>query len=398
MKKGLSLILFSALILTGVVFNPIKVFAAEVSDSYYEFVCEGVENYYRNKDLGEENPILDYFTEDILTLLNAKIEMDTFQRQTYELEYKEYELNILPINQDSWNDDGNEIYLELQVERVWYYNDEPTTVSEVLEVTVAKENGVNCIMTGCYNKYESIIYGPIDELFRNAKLSRSTSNTNELIESYIDDYKEQCVAKEVQLREDEQNAYNADKDVELMSLTYLVRGDIKNWARNNYNKSSPTSSTSSVSYYDFSQISGAFDCTNFVSHALLAGGATMHDDGKSGIQGTDQWYYRSTANRSSSWAGVNQLYTFLTRSNPSNSNKGPYATEKELTYANAFTGDIVQGHNGTIWRHSTVVTKFADSKVYVTGRTMPGAYNDNVLATSIYGEQRLLHIEGNYTG
>ena len=67
----------------------------------------------------------------------------------------------------------------------------------------------------------------------------------------------------------------------------------------------------------------------------------MHDDGLSGIQGTDQWYYRSTSNRSSSWAGVNELYAFLIRSNPSDSNLGPYAVEREVTYANAYIGDIV---------------------------------------------------------
>ncbi|MNW63660.1 hypothetical protein D3C74_418860 [compost metagenome] len=57
---------------------------------------------------------------------------------------------------------------------------------------------------------------------------------------------------------------------------------------------------------------------------------------------------------------------------------------------------IVQGHNGIVWRHSTVVTKFENSKVYVTGRTGDGAYNDNQLATTIYGTQRLIYLEGNY--
>ena len=122
----------------------------------------------------------------------------------------------------------------------------------------------------------------------------------------------------------------------------------------------------------------------------------MHDNGKSGIQGTDQWYYRDTANRSSSWAGVNQLYEFLTRSNPGDSNIGPYATEKEVTYANAFTGDIVQKHNGTTWRHSMIVTKFSGGQVYVTGRTSPNSNNDDVLVSEIIGELRLLHLEGNY--
>lgn len=75
---------------------------------------------------------------------------------------------------------------------------------------------------------------------------------------------------------------------EVLEVTVAKEND-GNWARHNYDKSSPTSSTLSVSYYDFSQISGTFDCTNFASHALLAGGAVMHDYGNCGIQGTDQW-------------------------------------------------------------------------------------------------------------
>ena len=84
----------------------------------------------------------------------------------------------------------------------------------------------------------------------------------------------------------------------------------------------------------------------------------MKKSGSSGIQGTDYWYYKDSGNRSSSWAGVNELYTFLTRSNPSSDNKGPYAKEKNLTYENAKIGDIVQGHNGSIWRHSANTPSF----------------------------------------
>ena len=92
------------------------------------------------------------------------------------------------------------------------------------------------------------------------------------------------------------------------------------------------------------------------------------------------------------------MYSFLTRSNPSDTSKGPFAVTKELSYTNAYVGDIVQGYNGSIWRHSTVVTRNENQKVYVTGRTAPGVYNDNQLAITIYSKQRLLHISGNYTG
>ncbi len=386
---------FLALLLVVFAFLPIKASAEGISDSCYDFVCKGIESYYQNKDLGVTNDLSCYFSEDILPLLNAKIEMDGFQRQTYGLEYKDYQINISPIFQDQWYEDENGAYYLIQVERIWYYSSDPTTMSEVLEITVSKNEDEEMCIIGCYNQTESITYGPIDDIFKNAQMTRADITMDTVLDAYVDDFKEQCIEKEHQMEMDMQSDLN--KDVEVLSSTTLSRTKIKEWARNNYNQDSPSSSDSSISYYDFSQISGAYDCTNFVSHALLAGGATMHDNGKSGIQGTDQWYYRSTANRSSSWAGVKELYTFLTRSNPSDSNIGPYATEKTLTYANAYTGDIVQGHNGNTWRHSTVVTKFENNQVYVTGRTSPGQYNDNALATSIYGTQRLLHLEGNYS-
>jgi hypothetical protein len=223
----------------------------------------------------------------------------------------------------------------------------------------------------------------------------SKINLTSEVETYKENFKQQLLEKKEQMVFDAQ-ANKSNDEIDLMAKTSLARSDIKDWARNNYNKNDPKSSNSSVPYYDFSELNNAWDCTNFASHAILAGGATMNDKGKKGITGTDQWYFRSSANRSSSWAGVNQLYDFLTRKNPGNSNKGPYGTLKALTYANAYTGDIVQGHNGDIWRHTTVVTKFENSKVYVTGRTGDGVYNDNDLATSIYGKQRLIYLEGNY--
>lgn len=65
-------------------------------------------------------------------------------------------------------------------------------------------------------------------------------------------------------------------------------------------------------YYDFSKIKNNYDCTNFVSHALLAGGAKPYKpSGATGIIGTG-WYYTNLDNRSSSWSGVSYLYSFLT--------------------------------------------------------------------------------------
>lgn len=399
MKKRVILMLVALSVLIGM--KPLERVLAEelkkedVIEEYYAFAVEGIEKFYHYKDEGITNNWKDYVSADMYDLLEAKIEMETFQRDTYGLEYKEYQITIKAFDEKNWVENDNKVDMSLQIIRTWYYCSEPTTISEVINVSVIKGTENVFLIESCYDKYESITYGPIDEVYQEAKVSRSNISTKEALSSYVSQYKEQCINKAEMMRSVRSETSG---NVEPRADIFLQRANIINWARSNYNQTTPTSASASVSYYDFSQISSAYDCTNFVSHALLAGNATMHDDGDSGITGTDQWYFRSTSNRSSSWAGVNQLYAFLVRSNPSDTNIGPYAEERELVYTNVYEGDIVQGHNGTTWRHSTIVTKVENQQVYVTGRTSPEAYNDNQLATTIYGTQRVLHIMGNYTG
>lgn len=404
MKKTIAL-LSAFFMVIGIMFSPMQASAIEASDNsevsviqeeHFKFAADVVEKYYRNKDLGENNDFAKDVSGDVLKLLDTKIKLGQLQNTILELNYKDYQIEISPYQTEKWEANDNESFMVLRVERGWFYSSDKTTSSELLHVTLSTASNGELKLISCYEPYESVTLGPIDQLFQDAKLFRADTDT--LLDNYIKDFEEQSIEKKEQLLLDAQENADIDKNIVIQpkAKTSLTRTDIRDWARNNYNKDDPTSSSSSVPYYDFSELDGAWDCTNFASHALLAGGATLHDDGGSGITGTDQWYYRSSANRSSSWAGVNQLYQFLTRSNPGNSNKGPYGTLKTLSYANAFLGDIVQGHNGTIWRHSTVVTKFENSKVYVTGRTGDGAYNDNQLATTIYGTQRLIYLEGNY--
>lgn len=395
-KKSILLILsLFVMIFVGLTSKTINTYAKIGKDIGYEFVCNAVDKYYQNKDLGKTNDLSECFSSEAIPLLQAKIEMDAFQREKYGLEYKNYSIKMQPIFQEQWKDGNNDAHYLIQVIRTWGDDGDLTNMSEVLEIDLCKKGDI-CI-NRCYEQQESITYGPIDDVYKKSIESKTKKNdAKNALQKYVDNYKNECEKKAMQLKQDITNAEKMDKEIKLRANTSLNRYNIQTWARNNYYKTSPTSSSSSAPYYDFSQISGAYDCTNFVSHALLAGGATLHDNGLNGIQGTNQWYYRSTANRSSSWTGVNQLKIFLTRNKPGKSNIGPYATVKDLTFMNANTGDIVQGYNGSVWRHSTVVTAFENGQVKVTGRTSPGVYNDNQPATTIYGTQRLLHLEGNY--
>lgn len=165
------------------------------------------------------------------------------------------------------------------------------------------------------------------------------------------------------------------------SLHSLSKTAIKNWALNNCALTSPSSGNSSLAnYYDFSQIPGNYDCTNFVSHAILAGGSNEYDNGNPNTG----WYYNSLSDRSYSWTVVNQLYSFLVN----NSTKGPagYSIPYNNIYAPSGNysynpGDIMQFKNYSgVWRHSTVITGYQAVEgsstileALVTGRTSPGS-------------------------
>ncbi|GEM_PF-4165281 len=143
----------------------------------------------------------------------------------------------------------------------------------------------------------------------------------------------------------------------------LNKDNIATWARDNCTKESPTSAIPGVEYCDMSQWNNYddpngkknWDCTNFASHALIAGGAIMN---------SSSWYYNSSSSRSSSWASVDKFYEFLT----TNKDTGPFG--KSVTYMDLNNGlyifnegDIIQfdvDDDDTSWKHTTIITGFTD--------------------------------------
>ena len=131
-------------------------------------------------------------------------------------------------------------------------------------------------------------------------------------------------------------------------------------------------------YYDFDAIGG--DCTNFASQCLYAGAGVMNYTAVTG------WYYRSVANRSAAWTGVDYLYRFLVR----NRSVGPYA--HVVASEEAQPGDIVQlGDANGHFYHSPVI-------VAVTPTILVAAHSydalDKPLDSYVYHNARFLHIDG----
>ncbi|WP_150271170.1 amidase domain-containing protein [Paenibacillus tepidiphilus] len=174
--------------------------------------------------------------------------------------------------------------------------------------------------------------------------------------------------------------------VSLASVSSTARSNIVTYAIANSSKTEPSSGNSSyASYYDFSAI--ANDCTNFVSHSLLAGGAK---------ENRTSWYYDSLSARTPSWAGVNEFHDFITNNTATT---GPKAESKPLAYAcppqyvNWENGDIIQikysvyGYPG--FGHSTIVTgsyapNYNTQYPLITSRTGDYSYNTNEVLTNVY--------------
>ncbi|NCC78805.1 MAG: hypothetical protein EOM07_04295 [Clostridia bacterium] len=187
------------------------------------------------------------------------------------------------------------------------------------------------------------------------------------------------------------------ENLEIVPMSSINKTNVKNYARNNYNKT-PSSGGSGVPYYDFSKIDAAYDCTNFVSHALLAGGANPKYT-------STGWYYRSLSDRTPSWSGVTQLHSYLVTSTTglrgTSSSYFPYAQTDSALFSD---GDILQFNNGSIWRHSTIITGrygiyYNGRSSYgalVTGRTSSTQYNNNSRAEDIMGTnaKRIIRITG----
>lgn len=131
-------------------------------------------------------------------------------------------------------------------------------------------------------------------------------------------------------------------------------------------------------FYDFSDIGG--DCTNFASQSIFAGTGVMNYTPVYG------WFYRSSADRTASWTGVEYLYNFLT----TNKSVGPFA--REVSWDQALPGDIVQlGDETGDFYHSPVITQVTPT-ILVCAHSYDAL--DRPLNTYEFYTARFLHIEG----
>lgn len=125
-----------------------------------------------------------------------------------------------------------------------------------------------------------------------------------------------------------------------------------------YNGNSARGSSQAPYYYDFSAFSGSYDCTNFVSHCLLAGGAKMNKNSNP----STGWYFNNTGasgatTRSYTWSSVTQFGNMLIN----NSSNGPRGNVGDYYSVGLELGDIIQfaysDYNAGSYGHTTIITK-----------------------------------------
>ncbi len=137
-------------------------------------------------------------------------------------------------------------------------------------------------------------------------------------------------------------------------------------------------------FYDYEKIGG--DCTNFASQCLYAGSGVMNFTPVYG------WYYIDANQKSPSWTGVQYLYNFLTREQPS---VGPIA--EEVSIEELMPGDIVQlSFDGVGFQHSPVVVfalrAASPEQVLLAAHSYDADFRP--LSTYEYKIARFLHITG----
>jgi hypothetical protein len=137
-------------------------------------------------------------------------------------------------------------------------------------------------------------------------------------------------------------------------------------------------------YADFEHMGG--DCSNFISQALLAGGAVMNDARDTG------WYYRSLKDRAPAWTGVPFLFNFLTK----NQGRGPFG--HVIALEEVQPGDIIQLRfaDKNDFSHSLMVTDAGDPPPPHNNLSAAHSYDshDRPLCTYSYVEARAIRIDG----
>ena len=222
-----------------------KLFSEEL-----DFAKKAVVKFYKNKDLGENNELDSYFSKDVLKLINYKVMYNNYKDKELNISYSKYSVVVKPVETEKWIKKGNSFSFNLQVITKFYYpqSDVESENSVVLEFTVTKDRDGKLIITRCYQG----LYSEVDELKYYDLLSKN-ADVDKWLSSNFEESKE-YIEKSKNDREEDYRQYKSEKgckDESVERYSSFDRQYITDWARNNFYKRYPSSSSSYVPYYDF---------------------------------------------------------------------------------------------------------------------------------------------------
>lgn len=349
-------------------------------DTRTEKIAEVVTKFYQNKDNNGDYDLSKYFSTDILTYLTDKINTARYVDELYGFERYDYSVKVRLVECEI---KGSIMNVGFAVETVCNYSktkDNPSTIGEYVIIIYDLENNVIIDFYTPYNYYDEAIRPESNkENILTTNGYRINRNTEAKQISLINDIDTVNKQQSEQLDKNETISYHLNSRANVG----INRTAVVNYARNNFNKVTPASGIPGVTYRDFSDVGILnYDCTNFVSHALAAGGAGRYDRGNSGITDNNEWYFRNIDNRAQAWSSVTKLYTYLTTNTVYGTAAG--ISSSYVNYDGYWeTGYVMQTTpvNSSTYSHSLIIT---DKEVianrayaYVTGRTGDLFYNDN---------------------
>ena len=143
-------------------------------------------------------------------------------------------------------------------------------------------------------------------------------------------------------------------------------------------------------YFNIEGIGG--DCTNFASQVLNEGGGIPEHFGYHGYNNC--WFYTSSSNRSTSWAGADYLYDYMHSNNS-------MINFNDSNWSSVTRGDLIQvTYDGVNMGHSMIVTSIVYSSsgrsdLLVTYRSTTNNHKKDILLSTRGSEdQRFMHILG----
>lgn len=396
-------------------------------DEAFEFAKDFLSEYYFAKDQYADYDFSAYVSsENFLNFINQKTASDRYRYIVYDTDDKQnYKLEFSLIETEEHE---NYIILDIAVKasfRYKYYSRNSSIGDETL-IIVGYENG-KYIVKDWYTYLNAF------DVFARGEIA-TISDPNYWDVSPISDTKTQALEEESQRiyqyfsdmkaemarNNDEVPTVEEQELISTASVSYSInKTALTNWAKVNYNKEFPISGNPSlVAYEDYSKIgTNNWDCTNFASHSLLAGGAVMdyYPNAASVIDGDDKyWFMKSSNIRSRSWSGVGDFYNFITTCSAadgiSDAKIGPYG--KGLPYANIVgnislyeEGDMIQFSNGSRWSHTSIIVGFAnvidsdnEKEPIIVGRSSPSIIDDYIRQSerNVSYDRRILKILGYY--